>query len=86
MELLLSIIGVVITTAALVYAIKTNQEKAGRDRLVREKLAGIAGSIESIRKSPDWADHHFGVISKEALKLERSEAVAEIISHAHTGA
>lgn len=66
MELALSIIGVVITTASLVYAIKTNQEKAARDRLVKEKLAGIAGSIENIRQSPRWADHHFGGSSEKA--------------------
>ena len=86
MDLLLSIIGVVITTASLVYAIKTNREKADRDRLVKEKLAGIAGNIECIRKSPNWADHHFGAINKEALKLERSEVKDEIIGHAHMGA
>src|SRR6266436_9829277 len=85
-EILLSILGVFITTASLVYAIKTNQEKRGRDRLVKEKLAWLAGNIESIRQSAKWADSHLGKISATALKLEPNEIVASVITAAHTGA
>jgi hypothetical protein len=86
MELALSILGVVITTGSLVYAIKTNQEKRGRDRLVREKLAGLAGNIESTRQSAKWADGHLNNISINARKLEPNETVSAIIGGAHTGA
>ena len=51
MELALAILGAVITTASLLYTIKTNQEKKSWERLVREKLAGLAGNIEVIRQN-----------------------------------
>jgi hypothetical protein len=86
LEILLSALGVIITTGSLVYAIKTAKEKKERDRLVREKLAGIAGNIAFIRKSAQFADTHFSKISNYAQEMDRSDDVKGIVGESHKGA
>ena len=59
MEIFLSIVGTLITTASIVYAIKTNKEKERFEKLVRDKLAGIAGNVLFSKRSADLSDKNF---------------------------
>jgi hypothetical protein len=86
MELLLSIIGTLITTAALVYAVKTNTEKRKFERLVRDKLAGIAGNVWYSQMSADESDRNFSRARDSAHNLEESETKQLILKHIHNGA
>lgn len=85
MEIALSIIGVALGAAGLVYAVMTNREKARLEKLVQAELRGLAGNIEQIRVSPAWAHQHFQGIQECALKLERNQDVDQILRHAQSG-
>jgi hypothetical protein len=87
---ILAIIGLVVGTGisvgSLIYAVKTNREKAKLETLVQTELAYIAGNIQVIRANPQWADRHFQAIRDKVLELEAGEQVQEIIKQAHDGA
>ena len=86
MQMFLTILGVALTIASLVYAFKTNREKAQLERLIKAKLAGIAGNINAIRPSATWADTHLIHINRHAMNLERGADVSAIIDNAQLGA
>ena len=86
MELLISIFGTLITTAALVYAIKTNTEKRRFERLVRDKLAGIAGNVWYSQMSADASDRNFSRARDSAHNLEENKQKQLILKHIHNGA
>jgi kynureninase len=86
MEILLSILGTLITTASLVYAIKTNREKQRFERLVRDKLAGIAGNVWHSQVSADLSDRNFTKARDAAHELEESEKKQKVLKHIHNGA
>jgi hypothetical protein len=86
METFLSIVGTLITTAALVYAIKTNKEKQRFERLVRDKLAGIAGNVWYSHKSADLSDKNFTRARDAAYELEESDKKQNVLRHIHNGA
>jgi hypothetical protein len=83
---IVNVISAVITVASLVYAIKTNIEKKRFEKLVREKLAGIAGNVWYARRSADLSDHNFTRAREEAHNLEDSETKKNILKHIHNGA
>ena len=86
MEILLSIVATLITTASLVYAIKTNREKKKFERLVRDKLAGIAGNVWYSKKSADLSDKNFTRARDAAYELEESDRKQNVLKHIHNGA
>ena len=86
MEILLSIVATLITTASLVYAIKTNREKKMFERLVRDKLAGIAGNVWYSQKSADLSDKNFTRARDAAYELEESDRKQNVLKHIHNGA
>ena len=86
MEILLSIVGTLITTASLVYAIKTNIEKQRFERLVRYKLAGIAGNVWHSQRSTDLSDKNFTRARDAAYELEESDKKQNVLKHIHNGA
>lgn len=86
MEILLSIVATLITTASLVYAIKTNREKKKFERLVRDKLAGIAGNVWYSQKSADLSDKNFTRARDAAYELEESDRKQNVLKHIHNGA
>ena len=81
MGLLLAVAGVVVGLASLVFAIKTQQEKAKFERLVNCELAGIAGSILMIRDNPRLAHSNIDYILQRLEDLEGSPNVKEIVNH-----
>ncbi len=83
---MISIIGTIITTASLVYAIKTNKEKEKFESLVRDKLAGIAGNIWKARQSAGWSDKNYTRVRDEAFKLDDSNEKTKLLEHVHNGA
>ena len=86
MEILLSIVATLITTGSLVYAIKTNREKKKFERLVRDKLAGIAGNVWNSQKSADLSDKNFTRARDAAYELEESDRKQNVLKHIHNGA
>ncbi len=86
MEILLSVVATVITTASLVYAIKTNKEKQRFERLVRDKLAGIAGNVWHSQRSADLSDKNFTRARNATYELEESDKKQNILKHIHNGA
>ncbi len=86
MEILLSIVATLITTSSLVYAIKTNREKRKFERLVRDKLAGIAGNVWYSQKSADLSDKNFTRARDAAYELEESDRKQNVLKHIHNGA
>jgi len=80
------IVSVTLGTASLVYACKTNQEKKKLEDYIQAELRGLAGNIDKIRVSPEWAEHHFGEIRNQALELEPTNEMKEIVRHAQDGA
>lgn len=86
MENIWTIIGVLITTASLVYAIKTNLEKGKLERLIRESLAGVAGGIEQIKESPYWADCHFKELREKVAQMSPTEDTKDMLHHIMDGA
>jgi hypothetical protein len=86
MQTVLSILGTALTLASLVYAIKTGREKVRLERLVKAKLAGLAGNINAIRPSAAWADRHLININRHALNLERGPDMSAILDSAQLGA
>ncbi len=86
MVIILSIVGTLITTASLVYAIKTNREKQRFERLVRDKLAGIAGNVWYSQKSADLSDKNFTSARDAAYELEESDRKQNVLKHIHNGA
>ena len=86
MEILLTISGTLITTASLVYAIKTNREKQRFERLVRDKLAGIAGNVWFSQKSAGLSDNNFTRARDAAYELEESDKKQNVLKHIHNGA
>lgn len=85
-SLFISIIGTGITTAALVYAIKTNCDRKRVESLVKAKLASTAGSVELIRKNPHWADKHFKAISELAQNVSQENIRKDLTKRAQAGA
>jgi hypothetical protein len=85
MEIIISIVGTLITTASLVYAIKINKEKHRFERLVRDKLAGIAGNIWYSHKSADLSDQNFTRARDAAYELEESDKKQTVLKHIHNG-
>ncbi|HLG14099.1 MAG TPA: hypothetical protein VJH03_06145 [Blastocatellia bacterium] len=86
MEILLTIAGTLITTASLVYAIKTNREKQRFERLVRDKLAGIAGNVWFSERSADLSDKNLTRARDAAFALEESDNKQNVLKHIHNGA
>jgi len=86
MEILLTIIGTVITVASLVYAIKTNREKQRFEMLVRDKLAGIAGNVWYSKRSADLSDKNFTKARNAAYELDESDKKQYVLKHIHNGA
>jgi hypothetical protein len=86
MTILLSIVGTLITTASLVYAIKTNKEKQKLERLVRDKLAGIAGNVWYSQQSADMSDKNFTRAREAAYELEETDKKQNVLRHIHNGA
>jgi len=86
MEILLSIAATLITTASLVYGIKTNREKQKFERLVRDKLAGIAGNVWYCQRSADLSDKNFTKARDATHELEESEKKQKVLKHIHNGA
>ena len=86
MEKLLPYVGLLITTVSLVYAIKTNWEKRKFEKLVQEKLAGIAGNVWSSQKSADLSDRNFTRARDAAYELEESDKKQDVLKHIHNGA
>ena len=85
-EKLLPYVGLLITTVSLVYAIKTNWEKRKFEKLVREKLAGIAGNVWFSQKSADMSDRNFRKARDAAYELEESDKKQDVLKHIHNGA
>jgi len=85
-QMFFTILGVALTVASLVYAAKTDREKAHLERLIKAELAGIAGNINAIRPSATWADTHLITINRHAIKLAPGEDVSTIIDSAQLGA
>ena len=85
-ELIFSIGGVVVGVACLVYAIMTNRQKKILEKLIAAELRGMAANIEWVRTNSNWADSHFNSIRDSALKIERSEELNKILTHAQSGA
>jgi hypothetical protein len=83
---IISIFGAIITTASLVYAIKTNREKTKFENLVRDKLAGIAGNVWKAKQSSEWSDKNFTRARDEVQKLPESMEKMKILEHIHNGA
>lgn len=86
MDLLLSIGGTLITTGALVYGIITNRQKIKFEKLVRDKLAGIAGNVWYAQKSAGLSDKNFTRTREAAYKLEECDEKQDILKHIHNGA
>ncbi len=86
MDILLFIVGTLITTASLVYAIKTNREKERFEKLVQDKLAGIAGNVWKSQQSTDWSDKNFTRARNAAYELEDCDKKQDILKHIHNGA
>lgn len=86
MEIILSIVGKLITTASFVYAIKTNKEKERFERLVQDKLAGIAGNVWYSLKSADQSDKNFTRARDATYELEESDKRQNVLKHIHNGA
>lgn len=86
MEILLSIVGTLITTGSLVYAIKTNREKQKFEKLVRDKLAGIAGNVWNSQRSADLSDKNFTKARDAAYELEENDRKQNVLKHIHNGA
>jgi hypothetical protein len=81
-----SFLGTVVTTASLVYAIKTNKEKEKFEKLVRDKLSGIAGNVWKARQSAHWSDKNFARARNETIKLSECDEKSKILEHLHNGA
>ncbi len=89
MEILLFIVGIVgtlITTWSFVYAIKTRSEKKKFEKLVRDKLTGIAGNVWYSQKSADLSDKNFTRARDAAYELEESDKKKNVLKHIHNGA
>ncbi len=86
MDNLWAIAGVIITTASLVYAIKTNLEKRRLERFICESLAGVAGGIETIQQNPAWADLHFAEMRDKVAQMSPTEDTKDMLKHIMDGA
>lgn len=86
MEIFLTIAGTLITVASLVYAIKTYREKQRFERLVHEKLAGIAGNVWYSKESADLSDKNFTKARDAAYELDESDKKQHVLKHIHNGA
>ena len=84
-ETILSIVSVALGAAGIVYAILTNRAKTRLEQYIQRHLRSLAGNIEWITASAAWAGQHFQAINETALRLERSEDVNQILTHAHDG-
>lgn len=83
---IVGLIGTIITTWSLVFAIKTNKEKQRLEQLVKGMLAGIAGNIWHSRLSAKWADRNFNRARDAAFLLSEGEQKREVLKHIHNGA
>lgn len=86
MEIILSIVATLITTASLVYAIKTNREKQKFERLVCDKLAGVAGNVWYAQRSALLSDRNFTRARDAAYELEEGDKKQSVLKHIHNGA
>ena len=84
--LIITVIGVIITTGSLVYAFKTNVEKKKLERLIHGKLKGIAGNIVASERSANLADIHFRKCRNLAIKLAQCNEKDQILIESHDGA
>ncbi len=83
---IITVISLIITTASLVYAIKTNKEKIRFEKLIKEKLAGIAGNVWNSGKSAGLSDNNFTRARDAAYELEESDKKQNVLKHIHNGA
>lgn len=88
-EIWLAIIGIAVSVSfsvvSLVYARATNREKERLEKYTRTHLDALVETIERTEKSAAWAHHHLESIHGEALNLDRSEGVNNILKFASFG-
>lgn len=83
---IISVISIAIGVIGLLYAYKTNREKERFEKLVRDKLAGIAGNIWYSRESADLSDKNFTRARDAAYALEESDKKQNVLKQIHNGA
>jgi hypothetical protein len=79
MELFLSLFGLVLTVASIIYAFITNREKNKLQSLVKIRLEDMIKSIEAVRGNTKLAHTHIDHIRKFMNGLRRSDELKTML-------
>jgi hypothetical protein len=82
MEIFLSIVGLVLTGASLIYAFVANREKSRLQKLIQIKLEDIVQGIEQVRGNTKLAHTHIDEIRRFLNGVRRSNELKTILDRA----
>lgn len=85
LEFVLSVIGVCITTASLLYAVMANRDKARVEKSLKAHLGSTAGNIILIRKNSETAHKHiYNILSLVKEAQPDTDQIAEYAAWAQS--
>ena len=79
------VIGLIFGISSFIYALMALREKRSFEKLIHAQLKGMAGDVEKIRESAQWAWKNFDIIRQNASTLPSSNERKEILKRSQHG-